>query len=106
MRTVDLDIVVEFENINLVKRIFRPVYGPIEGSQRCVHTRVDLVDVHPISPAFARIAFDDGPMSIGDNARREELEATYAGNRPTTADARDRVAAVADRLREDSEAGA
>lgn len=44
-------------------------------------------------------------MLIGENARREELEAAYAGNRPMTADARDWVAAVAERLREDSQAG-
>lgn len=60
---------------------------------------VDLVDVHTISPSFARVTLEEGTILVGTETRRDELVREYAGEKPTLEDAKERVAAAADRLR-------
>lgn len=63
-------------------------------------SRIDLVDVRSMSPTFALIAFDDGQVLVGSEDKRAEREREFAGDRPSVAEARERVAAVAERLRQ------
>lgn len=98
----DVDIVVEFESHRPGDDGYFERYVALLGDlEAAADSRVDLVDVRSMSPQFARIAFDEGRVLVGTDDRRAALEREFAGEPPSAAEARERVAAVADRLREE-----
>lgn len=99
----DLDIAVEFEKIRPEDGGYSDDYlRLLSDLDDALPVDVDVVDVHTMSPEFARVAFDDGVRLVGSDDRRRELERAIAGDEPSVADARERVAAAANRLREES----
>lgn len=101
----DVDIAVEFEGFRPEDDGYSDVYlGLCSDLDEALPVETDVVDVHSLSPSFARIVFDDGVVILGSDERRSELEREVAGEQPTVSDARDRIAAAARRMREDSDA--
>ena len=99
--TSDLELAVEFESLRPSDDGYGQVYlEPISAVDNAVSRSVDVVDVHSMPPAFARAAFDHGEILVGSEAQRERLERELAGEASTVADAHERVAAAANRLRE------
>jgi len=97
--TSDVDLAVEFEELRPDDEEYNGVYlSLVAALETTLAISVDVVDVHTMSPQFARAAFDDGTVLIGSTAKRAELEEELAGAELTVADARERVAAAVDRL--------
>ncbi|ESP86806.1 type VII toxin-antitoxin system MntA family adenylyltransferase antitoxin [Candidatus Halobonum tyrrellensis] len=99
--TSALDLAVEFESLRPTDDGYSQVYLELTAAvDDAVSRSVDVVDIHSMSPAFARAAFDHGVVLVGSDAQRERLERDLAGEASTVADAHERVAAAANRLRE------
>ena len=63
-------------------------------------TAVDLVDVHSMAPRFASVTLEEGTVILGTETRRAALRERYGGESVSLAEARERVAAAAQGLRE------
>ena len=99
----DIDVAVEFADHRPGGDGYSDVYlRLVSDLDDALPTGVDVVDVHSMPPQFARVAFDDGDVIVGTNSRRRELEREVAGDPPSRRNARDRVAAAVERLREGS----
>lgn len=99
----DLDVAFEFDTLRPDDDGYSDAYLRLVSELDAeLPLSVDLVDVHSMPPSFARVAFDEGEVILGSETRRAELERAYAGEPPSLEDARDRVAAAAERLREGS----
>jgi predicted nucleotidyltransferase len=99
----DIDLAVEFKAHRPTDDGYSDVYlRLVDDLETALSTAVDVVDVHTMDESFASVAFDEGEVLLGDN-RRSELAATVAGAPVSAEQARDRVAAAADRLQEQAE---
>lgn len=99
----DLDVAFEFETLRPADDGYSDAYlALLDALDRRLDVDVDLVDVHSAEPTFLRAAFDDGQLLVGSERRRSSLERALAGDRPKVDDARERVAAAVERLREGS----
>ena len=98
----DLDIAVEFDGLRSSDGgDYNDVYFSLRGDLSAAVSRsVDLVDVHSMSPAFARAALTGGAVLVGEEADRERLVDELAGELPTVEEGYKRVAAAAERLRQ------
>lgn len=99
----DLDLAVEFESLRPEDDGYSDTYLRLRsalGDALPGDGDVDVVDVHSLPPSFAQVVFDDGFVILGPEERRVELERELAGDRPSVTDARNRVSAAAERLRE------
>lgn len=99
----DLDVAIEFEALRPDDEGYSEAFLRVRSALEAeLPWDVDVIDVHSTSPGFARIAFDEGDVILGSESRRSELADAYAGEPPTLTDARDRVTAAVERLREGS----
>lgn len=97
----DLDIAVEFDEVRPEDDGYSPVYLRLRADLNdALSLEVDVVDVHSMDPRFAGNIFEHAQVVLGSERRRRELEDELARERPTFADARDRIAKAAARLRE------
>lgn len=78
--------------------------GVLGGEPRIEGTRVGArhvaAGVIDRGQSPAAVAFDEGVVLVGTEARKEVLARAVAGDLPTTAESRERVAAAAARLTE------
>ena len=99
----DLDIAVEFATKRPTDDGYAAAYIDLYTALEDEFARpVDLVDVHSMSPGFARVVIDDGVLIRGSSDRLATLERRLAGDSPSVADAQERVSAAASRLEEGS----
>jgi len=99
----DLDFAIEFEDCRPDDGGYSDVYlRLLSDLEETVSLGVDVVDVHTMPPEFGRVVFDQGRLLLGTDQRRAELERAIAGDELTISEACDRVAAAADRLREET----
>ena len=99
----DIDLAVEFRTHRPTDDGYSEVYlGLIDDLETVLSTPVDVVDVHTMDESFASVVFEEGKVLVGDD-RCAELAAEVAGSPISAAEARDRIAAAADRLREQAE---
>lgn len=99
----DLDVAVEFDGTRPDDDGYSDLYLSLYADlDRSLQRSIDLVDVHTMPPGFARVAFDEGAVLVGSESRRAELERRLAGDRPSLEEARSRVDAAVQRLREGS----
>lgn len=97
----DLDLAVEFDTIRPTEAGYSETYFQFQSAvEDAVPLRVDVVDVHSMSPQFARAAFEQGETIVGSEDQRADLEDELVGEASSVADAHERVAAAVDRLRE------
>lgn len=96
----DLDIAVEFEHLRPGKTGYSDAYLRLRSElDAAVAIDVDIVDVHSMTPRFARVVFDTGEILIGSEKRRNELERELAGELLSVEEARERVSAAVARLK-------
>jgi len=99
----DIDLAVEFElwhpTDNGYADIYLALYSALDDR---LDKDVDLVDVHSMSPQFASVVFDGGVRIYGTGDRERALEEQCTVESPSVGNARERVAAAIDRLREAS----
>ena len=94
----DIDLAVEFKAHRPTDDGYSDVYlRLVDDLETALSHAVDVVDVHTMDESFASVAFDEGEVLLGDD-RRSELAATVAGAPVSAEQARDRVAAAADRI--------
>ena len=99
----DLDVAVEFEDLHPGDPGYAEAFVRLRSDlSDALPVEVDLVDVHSMGPRFAGSVLEDAELLIGSEQRRSELEATLETDSPSLEDARERVAAAAERLREGS----
>lgn len=94
----DLDLAVEFEDGIRSEGYSEAYLQLLIDLEAALDIDVDIVRVSSMSPEFARVAFDEGVVVLGSEARKDELARRHAGELPSVAEARDRIAAVAERL--------
>lgn len=99
-RANDLDIAVEFEGTAREDGYSDAYLGLVADLEAALDVDVDVVPVSSMGPRFAAVAFDEGVVLVGTEARKEVLARAVAGDLPTTAESRERVAAAAARLTE------
>lgn len=99
----DIDLAVEFVEYRPTDDGYADTYLRLYSAlEDELDREIDLVDVHSISPRFASVVFEDGVLILGTVDRRHDLAEQLAGESPSVGDARKRVAAAVDRLREGS----
>ena len=99
--TSDLDLAVQFESLRPSDDGYSQAYLRLTAAvDNAVSLSVDVVDIHSMSPPFARAAFDHGEVLVGSEAQRKRLEHELAGEASTVVDAHERVAAAVSRLHE------
>lgn len=99
----DVDLAIEFEELRPDNDGYSDAYlRLLSDLEETLSVAVDVVDVHTMPPEFARVVFDQGLLLLGTDQRRADLEQAIAGDEPTVNEARKRVAAAVDRLREES----
>lgn len=96
--TSDLDLAVEFD-----ERVREDGYSDaylslLTDLETALDVDVDVVTVASMPPRFAHVAFEEGVVVLGTEARKDALARDLAGEPPSTADARERVTAAAARL--------
>lgn len=98
----DIDIAIEFDSLRPDDDGYSEMYlGVLSDLDDATAREVDVVDVHTLSPQFAHVVFDEGILLRGSLARRRELENEIAGDPPSVREARERVSAAVERLREE-----
>ena len=99
----DLDIAIEFETWRPGDDGYASAYLTLRNAlEDAVGTTVDLVDIHTADDTFLAVAFDTGTRLYGPKQRHTELKEAVSDSHPSTTDAQKRVAAAAQRLREQS----
>lgn len=99
----DVDVAIEFEDCRPTDDGYSDRYGRLcTDLDDELPVPVDVVDVHTMSSRFAHAALEDGTLLVGSEERRSELLDAYGGTPPTIADARERVTAAVERLRDGS----
>ena len=99
----DVDLAVEFDSYRPSDDGYSDVYlGLVDELDTALSAPVDVVDVHTMDESFASVVFETGEVLVGDD-RCTELAAKVVGSPVSAEQARDRVAAAADRLREQAE---
>lgn len=99
----DLDIAVEFDTWRPGDDGYASAYLALRNAlEDAVGATVDLVDIHTADDAFLAVAFDTGTRLYGSKQRYAELKDEVSDSYPSTTDAQKRVAAAAQRLREQS----
>lgn len=99
----DVDLAVEFDDVRPADDGYSDAYlGLLTDLEESLTTSVDVVDVHSLTPRFARAVFDSGVVVIGDDERRAALERDLAADSLSIDDARERVATAVERLEEDA----
>jgi predicted nucleotidyltransferase len=99
----DIDIAVEFDEACPGDDGYSDIYLRLCSTlDETVSREVDVVDVHTMSPTFAHVAFDQGVLLVGSDARRDELADKLAGETPSVHEARERVNAAVERLQHES----
>lgn len=99
----DLDLLIEFEDHRPgddgYASAYLSLYSALEDE---LAVDVDLVDVHTMSPGFGHIALEEAVLLVGNPDRLAALARRYADESPSVTDARERIAAAATRLGEES----
>ena len=99
----DIDLAIEFTHRKPTDDGYADEYLGLRAAlEDALERAVDLVDVRSMPPPFAAVVFEDGVRVVGTEDRHRRLEMELAGERPSVAASRDRVAAAVDRLREGS----
>lgn len=99
----DLDIAVEFDTWRPGDDGYASAYLALRNAlEEAVGTTVDLVDIHTADDPFLAVALDTGTRLYGSKQRYAELKEAVSDSYPSTTDAQKRVAAAAQRLREQS----
>lgn len=99
----DLDVATEFDGMRPTDEGYSDAYlGLLSDLEDSLSTRVDIVDVHSLTPEFARAVFDSGVIVIGDDERRATMERDLAADSLSVDEARERVAAAVEQLEEDA----
>lgn len=99
----DLDLAVEFDEMHPADDGYSDAYlGLLSDLEDALTTSVDVVDVHSLTPQFARAVFDTGVVILGDDEHRAALERDLAADTLSVDDARERVATAVERLEEDA----
>jgi len=97
----DVDIAVEFEDWRPgdagYSTAYLELYDELETE---LDVAIDLVDVHSADESLAAVILLEGVWIHGSKKRRDELAERFEDAYPSTADAHERVAAAAARLRE------
>ena len=97
----DVDVAIEFADRRPTDAGYSDAYLRLRSAlAESLPTAVDLVDVHSMGPRFASVALEEGTVILGTEARRMALRERYGGESVSLAEARERVAAAAERLRE------
>lgn len=97
----DIDLAVEFEKVSSVDEDYNDAYfSLLSDLDGVLAFPVDVVDVHSMSPRFARAVFETGTVIIGSETKRDELVNDLTDDEISVANARERVAAAAERLKE------
>ncbi|SDJ69967.1 Predicted nucleotidyltransferase [Halovenus aranensis] len=97
----DIDLAVEFDTWRPGDDGYASAYLSLHTAlEEAVGTTVDLVDIHTADDAFLAVALDTGTYLYGSKQRYAELKNTVSDSHPSTTDAQKRVAAAAQRLRE------
>ena len=99
----DIDLAVEFDGMRPADDGYSDAYlGLLSDLEDALTTPVDVVDVHTLTPQFARAIFDTGVVVIGDDEQQAALERDLAADTLSVDDARERVATAVERLLEDA----
>ncbi len=99
----DVDVAIEFDDYRPGDEGYSDAYLRVRSAlETALPVSVDVVDVHSMTPRFAHVAFEDGVVLRGTEARKDELADTDAGEAPTLADARERVSTAVERLQDGS----
>ncbi|MFB6179131.1 MAG: nucleotidyltransferase family protein [Halorientalis sp.] len=99
----DLDLAVSFEDVRPEDDGYSDRYLRLRSDlDDVVPFDVDVVDVHTMSESFASVAFEHGEVVRGSEADRSRLKSELAGDELTTGEAKNRVTAATERLRETS----
>lgn len=102
-RANDLDLAVEFGEVRPTDDGYSEVYlGLLSDLHDALAHEVDVVDVHALTPQFARAVFDSGVVIIGTQGTKEVLEQDLATGTLSVDEARDRVSVAVARLKEGS----
>lgn len=97
----DIDIAVEFGDIRPTDDGYSEVYlRLLSDLDERMGRDIDVVDVHSLTPRFARAAFDTGVVIHGSEGTKVALENELATGTLSVDEARDRVSAAAEKLRE------
>ncbi len=99
-RKSDIDVAIEFEHLRPGDTGYSDTYLRLLSElDAVVSADIDVVDVHSMTPRFARAVFDTDELLIGTEKRRNELEQELAGELLSVAEARERVSAAVARLK-------
>lgn len=99
----DIDIAVEFDTWRPGDEGYASAYLALHTAlEEAMNTTVDLVDIHTADDAFLAVALDTGTHLYGPKQRYAELKKAVSDSHPSTTDAQKRVAAAAQRLRDQS----
>jgi predicted nucleotidyltransferase len=102
----DVDVAVAFEDVRPTDDEYSRVYvALLSAVDDALSADVDVVDVHSMTPQFARAAFENGTVVVGSEEQRVELADELAGAATSVDDARCRVAAAVNRLHDDRSPG-
>lgn len=97
----DFDLAVEFESWRPGDDGYADTYLALQNAlEEALGTTVDLIDIHTAGDPFLAVVFKEGKHVYGPAERYEELKQDVEDSYPSTADASERVAAAARRLRE------
>lgn len=97
-RGSDVDLAVDFEEGPGDVEYTDAYLDLIVDLEDALGVDVDVVTFSSMSPRFASVVLEDGLVVVGGEERRRAIERQVAGGTPSTEEARERVAAAADRL--------
>jgi predicted nucleotidyltransferase len=97
----DIDIAVEFTDIRPADDGYSTAYFRlVTDLTDALDVSVDVIDVHLMPPRFAHAAFDTGTVVHGTETRRRQLADELAGDPITLDEARSRVSAAVERMKQ------
>jgi predicted nucleotidyltransferase len=97
----DIDIAVEFADVRPADDGYSTTYlRLVTDLTDALDMTVDVVDVHSMPPRFAHAAFDTGTVVHGTETRRRRLVDELAGDPITLDEARSRVSAAVERMKQ------
>lgn len=97
----DIDLAVEFSEKRPTDDGYSEVYLRLLSDLNGLFSHdVDVVDVHSLTPRFARAVFDSGVVVFGSAEEKETLESELETGSLSVDEARERVSAAAQRLEE------
>jgi len=100
----DLDLAVAFETHHPEDDGYSDLFLELRSElDRVTSFDIDLVDVYTMPESFASAVFDGGEVILGSETERATLESELTGDEPSKEEAKNRVAAAVERLRENGD---